>query len=218
MMPETSVPLLEAAGTFSTMEFRLNVPLVSKTGAVLGSTVIGTTAVFVPIASMAVNVSPEQLRSRSFVASVAASLSRHGVEPSELVLEITESVFADAEHVLTRVREIRELGIRLAIDDFGTGYSSLSYLRDYPVDILKIDRSFISRIGTTTRDDALVRSMLGLAEQFELEVIAEGIETVQQLEFLQELGCDELQGYLLSRPIPSAEFWENPSIMNGLTI
>jgi len=122
------------------------------------------------------------------------------------VLEITESVtVADTDVTIARLRALKDLGIGLAIDDFGTGYSSLRYLRRFPVDLLKIDRSFVTGVGRNSEDNAIVSSVIGLAHTFGLGVVAEGVETVEQLEALTRFGCDYAQGYNWRRPAPADE-------------
>ena len=156
--------------------------------------------------SMAVNLSGRQIEDPALVADVAAALSESGLPPHLLTLEITESVLmADVEATTTTLRALKDLGVRLAIDDFGTGYSSLSYLRRFPVDILKIDRSFVATLNASDTDTALVRSILSLGQTLELETIAEGIEEAAQLDQLQKLGASLGQGFYFARPLdPSA--------------
>ena len=121
-------------------------------------------------------------------------------------MEITENVFMDkSPYVHKTFNALKELGVGIALDDFGTGYSSLGYLKDFPVHSVKIDRSFVKDIDTDARDNALVRSIISMAHNMGLTVTAEGVETVTQRALLEELGCDELQGYLFSRPVPEAE-------------
>ncbi len=155
---------------------------------------------------MAVNVSPRQLRSPDLVDQVSAILANTGVNPSHLCLEITEGALmhdpAAAEQIL---RSLKGLGLRLAIDDFGTGYSSLSYLRRFPIDVLKIDRSFVSQLGIDPESTAIVTSVIHLAKSLDLEVVAEGIETTEQLAQLELLGCPRAQGYYWSRAVPAEE-------------
>ncbi|HEX3394491.1 MAG TPA: EAL domain-containing protein [Acidimicrobiales bacterium] len=156
--------------------------------------------------TMAVNVSARQLHDPGLVATVAGALADSGIDPATLVLEITESVtVADTDATMARLRALKDLGVSLAIDDFGTGYSSLQYLRRFPVDLLKIDRSFVTGLGHNTEDSAIVSSVIGLAHAFGLGVVAEGVETVEQLEALTLLGCDYAQGYNWARPAPSHE-------------
>ncbi|HZU80859.1 MAG TPA: EAL domain-containing protein [Acidimicrobiales bacterium] len=157
--------------------------------------------------SVSVNVSPVQLAEDQFVSYVEAALHRTGLAPTCLVLELTESaLLSDTERVHSRLTQLRELGIRVAVDDFGTGYSSLSYLRQFPIDYLKIDRSFVSELGQPSEQArALVRSIIGIGHDLGLRVIAEGIEEPEQLSVLQEEHCDFGQGFLLGRPVPSGQ-------------
>jgi EAL domain-containing protein (putative c-di-GMP-specific phosphodiesterase class I) len=120
-----------------------------------------------------------------------------------LILEITESVvMEDAQANIATLRTLKSLGVQLAIDDFGTGYSSLSYLKRFPVDLLKIDRSFVARLGENNEDTAIVQAVVSLAHTLDLQVIAEGIETSDQMDQLRALGCDFGQGYSIARPAP----------------
>ena len=156
---------------------------------------------------MAVNVSAKQLAHGSgLVPLVAAALRDARIDPATLVLEVTESaVMDDAEATLAILTELKGLGVKLAIDDFGTGYSSLVYLKRFPVDQLKVDRSFVSGLGTDSDDSAIVASVVGLARAVGIVAIAEGVETAGQLAALQRLGCTWGQGYLWSRPVPAEE-------------
>jgi predicted signal transduction protein with EAL and GGDEF domain len=153
---------------------------------------------------IAVNVASAQLAHRSFVPTIAAVLADTGLDPDALWLEITETtIMADTEAVAETLRAIRTLGVHLAIDDFGTGYSSLTYLRRFPVEALKIDRSFVAGIGHDREDEAIVDMILGLARALGLHVIAEGVETVEQLRQLRQLGCGLMQGFYFGRPTPA---------------
>ena len=156
---------------------------------------------------VAVNLSARQFRQDRLIESVRTALTASRLEPRYLELELTESaVMQDAEISEQIMRRLSELGLRLSVDDFGTGYSSLSYLRRLPLDKLKIDRSFIREV-TSSRDDAeIVRAIVSLAHNLHLKVIAEGVETAEQLSFLRSLGCDQYQGYLCSKPLPAGEF------------
>jgi diguanylate cyclase (GGDEF)-like protein/PAS domain S-box-containing protein len=156
---------------------------------------------------VAVNLSLSQLLQPDFSQQVAAMLERYGLLPNELELEFTESILlSEASIALDFLTDMRNLGVRLSIDDFGTGYSSLSYLKKMPVHKLKIDQSFIRDIHADQNDEAIVRSIIALGHHFNLSVIAEGIETREQLDFLQTLGCDEMQGYFYAHPLPENEF------------
>jgi diguanylate cyclase (GGDEF)-like protein len=156
---------------------------------------------------MAVNVSGHQIREPDFVKKVAAALEDSGLSPEELELEITESTIMQEDEETDRAfRELHELGVPIALDDFGTGYSSLSYLRRFSINRLKIDRSFVARIPDDLEDMAITAAIVAMAHQLLLPVVGEGVETVEQAQSLMEIGCDELQGYLFSRPVPAAEF------------
>ncbi|MDA8311146.1 MAG: EAL domain-containing protein, partial [Actinomycetota bacterium] len=159
-----------------------------------------------PRLSVAVNVSPRQFANQSLVKVVADVLSRTGLDPGLLELEVTESILvAHMEETAQSLAELRAMGIRCSIDDFGTGYSALTYLTDMPVDAIKIDPSFVSRIDTQPDAAPIVGAVIALAHSLGLQVIAEGVETVSQLRFLSEHGCDQVQGYLFSRPVPADE-------------
>jgi diguanylate cyclase (GGDEF)-like protein len=156
---------------------------------------------------VAVNLSAQQFRQKNLLEVVRAALQESGLEPRFLELELTESaVMHDAEASIEILKRLSGLGVRISVDDFGTGYSSLSYLRRLPLDKLKIDHSFIQEV-TTSRDDAqIVRAIVSLAHSLHLKVIAEGVETEEQLDFLRRLGCDQYQGYFCSKPVPADAF------------
>ncbi len=150
---------------------------------------------------VSVNVSPNQFRQSDLPAVAAAALARHGLEPDRLVLEITEGVFIqDAATAVTVLNALRSLGVRLALDDFGTGYSSLSYLQQFRFDKIKVDQSFVRRLGEDENSLTIVRAITHLGHNLGLEVTAEGVETAEQLAMLRDLGCDQMQGYLFARP------------------
>jgi EAL domain-containing protein (putative c-di-GMP-specific phosphodiesterase class I) len=153
---------------------------------------------------MEVNVSGRQLNHKSLVADVAHILADSGLEPENLVLEITESVLMDDIDVaVERLRELKDIGVSIAIDDFGTGYSSLAYLRQLPIDILKIDKTFVDAASAgNPGGDAILRAILDLGKGLELKTIAEGVEEASQANYLKNLGCDSAQGYLYARPMP----------------
>ena len=156
---------------------------------------------------LSVNVSSVQFRETSFCQIVAAALHDFAIPPGMLVLEITESGLMDGSpEAEARLCEIKELGIGYALDDFGTGFSSLSYLKRFPVDIVKIDRSFINDCPDDHNDAHLVEAIIHMAHSLDRRVTAEGVETEEQYEFLRELGCDFLQGYLVGRPVPAEAF------------
>jgi EAL domain-containing protein (putative c-di-GMP-specific phosphodiesterase class I) len=153
---------------------------------------------------VAVNISPRQFNHPDFMATVRETLRSTGVDPAQIELEITEgSVMNDAEASISQLHALRAIGLQLAIDDFGTGYASLSYLRRFPLNRLKIDRSFIMQISATEQDDTIVRTVIELAHSLGLSVTAEGVETVEQESRLRHWGCDLVQGFLHSRPAPA---------------
>jgi EAL domain-containing protein (putative c-di-GMP-specific phosphodiesterase class I) len=151
---------------------------------------------------VAVNVSARQLRDPGFAEDILAGLDKHGLAPAELEIEITESLFAgDAATVQRALQPLREAGVWVALDDFGTGYSSLSALQSLPIDVLKIDRSFVVELGVRESAQAVVRSIIALARALGKRVVAEGVETREQERHLLALGCDEFQGYLYAAPM-----------------
>lgn len=151
---------------------------------------------------VSVNLSVHQLRQGKLVSLVRQVLEETGLEPRYLELELTESQLLDSvEHIIATFQQLRDLGVKLAIDDFGTGYSSLSYLKRIPVDYVKIDQAFIRGLGEGTEDAAITRAIIAMAHGLSLKVVAEGVEHQEQLEFLKAERCDEVQGYLISRPV-----------------
>jgi diguanylate cyclase (GGDEF)-like protein/PAS domain S-box-containing protein len=155
---------------------------------------------------VAVNLSPVQFRSRNLVQAVISALAHSGLSPLRLELEITESVFlAETEANLAILHQLRELGVRISMDDFGTGYSSLSYLRSFPFDKIKIDRSFVKDLADRPDCVAIVRAISGLGRSLKITTTAEGVETVDQLDWLRNEGCDEVQGFLFSAAKPAGE-------------
>ena len=155
---------------------------------------------------VAVNVSPRQFGDPALVPSVLDALSRNGLAPEQLELEITEgAVIEKYAATLAALHTFREHGVRIALDDFGTGYSSLSYLRQIPIDIIKVDRSFVGRLAEGGRSTAIVEAILALARALGLSVTAEGVETHEQAAALKTMNCQNVQGYLFSRPVPAAE-------------
>lgn len=157
--------------------------------------------------TLAVNVSAQQFRQPDFVETVALALMRHAFDPSRLKLELTESVIVnDVVDVVEKMHRLRAMGVALSMDDFGTGYSSLSYLKQLPLDQIKIDQSFTRDISTDPTDAIMVKTIIDLARNFNLHVIAEGVETEEQLAFLQRHGCMAYQGYLFGKPVPIERF------------
>ena len=158
-----------------------------------------------PRRTLAVNVSGVQLLHRDFAERVLDIAAWSDVDPHQLVLEVTESVFFDARcHVIAQLETLRAAGIRVALDDFGTGYSSLGRLQELPVDIVKIDKSFVSMLRTGAEKLPILTSMIHMARSLGLKVTAEGIETPEQARYLMDHGCDALQGFLFSRPEPES--------------
>ena len=156
--------------------------------------------------SVSINLSVKQLERGNFPSLLQDCIRRHGLDASRLEIELTESVVLVLEDALARLGELKALGVRLALDDFGTGYSSLSYLNRLPVQVLKIDRSFISGIGLRRSDESIVKAMVDIARSLQLVSVAEGVETQQQLAFLQQLDCAEVQGFLYGAAIPAPDF------------
>ncbi len=157
-----------------------------------------------------VNLSARQIAQPHLVDQVVAAMAAGGIKPSSLCLEITETaLMSDPAAGLRVLQDLRSLGVELAIDDFGTGYSSLSYLKRFPVDVLKIDRSFVDGLGDDPEDTAIVTAIISLARALGLRVVAEGVETRRQLDELRRLGCDRGQGFMFARPRPAALLWES---------
>jgi EAL domain-containing protein (putative c-di-GMP-specific phosphodiesterase class I) len=155
---------------------------------------------------MAVNVSPRQLVDPAFPSVVDEALRLSGVPAEALWLEITETaMIADTEAALTCLQELVAVGVRIALDDFGTGFSSLSLLQRFPLHQLKIDRAFVAGVADRPSDRALVRTIVAMARALDLDLVAEGVETVEQLAAVRQLGCGTAQGYLLCHPLPAEE-------------
>ncbi|MDQ4094662.1 MAG: EAL domain-containing protein [Actinomycetota bacterium] len=174
--------------------------------------------------TMSVNLSAKQLRDVAIVDELRYALEDAGARPELLTLEITESVMAeDVDETIERLTQLKELGVRLAIDDFGTGYSSLSYLQNFPIDILKIDRSFISQLDADAEGSSLARTIIGIGQSLRLTTVAEGVETQEQSRALSELGCSRGQGYLFAKPRPVDAFvayvrdWTPARSLTGVT-
>jgi len=160
-----------------------------------------------PEVTVAVNISARQFREKNLFQLVQTILAETGLAPGQLELEVTESVIMhDAQQVIASLQAFRDMGVRLSVDDFGTGYSSLSYLKRFPVDRLKIDQSFVRDLSTDADDVAIAQAIITLGHTLNLRVIAEGVETPEQLAFLRAHQCDEMQGYLFGKPMPAEEF------------
>jgi diguanylate cyclase (GGDEF)-like protein len=198
-----------ARGLISPAEF---IPVAEETGLIipLGEWVLRRacqeTAPWPEHIKVAVNLSPAQLKSRNLMQLVMSALAESGLAPSRLQLEITETVLMqNTFNTLATLHQLRKLGVQIAMDDFGTGYSSLSYLRSFPFDKIKIDRSFIQDLSNGAEPLAIVHAVTGLAKSLNMISTAEGVETQQQLDHLQNVGCTEMQGYLFSRARPAHE-------------
>jgi diguanylate cyclase (GGDEF)-like protein/PAS domain S-box-containing protein len=160
-----------------------------------------------PPMRIAINTSAADLRAKDFVAAVRTILAETGLEPRYLELEFTEKfLMHDTQATATVLRQLKEIGVHLALDDFGTGYSSLSYLKRFPIDTLKIDQSFVRDLTTDTDDASIVRAVIGMGDSLHMLVVAEGVETREQLEFLREHACPEGQGFYFSHPVVAGEF------------
>jgi EAL domain-containing protein (putative c-di-GMP-specific phosphodiesterase class I) len=155
---------------------------------------------------VSVNISMYHFKQKDIVKNISAVLKRTGLTPRLLELEVTERVTTDIEHAFSIFHELKQLGVSISIDDFGIGYSSLNYLKKLPIDKIKIDSSFVKGMLECKKDTAIVSSIITLAHNLELQVIAEGVEDGQQLSLLKKLGCDQIQGYLISKPIVSNNF------------
>jgi EAL domain-containing protein (putative c-di-GMP-specific phosphodiesterase class I) len=156
---------------------------------------------------VAVNISAAEFRHKDFLAGVTTILQETGLDPGYLELELTETILMhDVDAAVMLLEALKAMGVRLVIDDFGTGYSSLSYLQRFPIGILKIDQSFVRDIVNDTDDATIVTAVIGMGKNLKLRVIAEGVETREQLEFLQNQQCDEGQGFHFSRSLSADEF------------
>ena len=160
-----------------------------------------------PLATIAVNISAMEFRDEHFLGGVFAILKDTGLDPRSLELELTESVLMKrADSTESILKTLRASGVQIAVDDFGTGYSSLSYLRKFPIDALKIDQSFVRQITTAPDETIIVTAVISMGRSLNLRVVAEGVETQEELAFLQAHHCDEAQGFYFSRPLLPAQF------------
>ena len=196
-------------GMISPMDF---IPLAEETGLItqLGDWILRKACMDAAAWSrevrVAVNLSPVQFRNSNLVQSVISALAASGLAPERLELEITESVLLqDSEATLAALHKLRSFGVKISMDDFGTGYSSLSYLRSFPFDKIKIDRSFVHELATREDSMAIVRAVTGLGKSLGISIVAEGVETNEQLGLLRTEGCTEVQGFLFSRPRPAQD-------------
>jgi diguanylate cyclase (GGDEF)-like protein len=198
---------------------KLFIPLAEEIGLItrLGEWVIRTAcseaANWPTDVAIAVNVSPVQFRNQNLTQVVTNALASAGLKSHRLCIEITEGALMEhTDDAIATLHQLRALGVKIAMDDFGTGYSSLSYLQKFPFDKIKIDRSFIAELSQKEESAAIVRAVTGLAASFKMATTAEGVETEEQRDMAQSLGCTEMQGYLISRPLPAGE------ILNLLTL
>ncbi len=158
---------------------------------------------------LSVNVAPHEFQQEDFVEIIYEILKDTELPPLQLGLEITERLLmSDLQDTIDKLHQLKSLGVTLAIDDFGIGYSSLSYLRRFPIDTLKIDRSFLLDVTSNEDSAAIVRAITGMARALQLQVVAEGVEQREQIDFLKAEGCHEIQGYYYSRPLPPERFTE----------
>jgi diguanylate cyclase (GGDEF)-like protein len=156
--------------------------------------------------SVAINISSKQFHDSDLAAYIEQAIKRHGIDARQIKLELTESMLVlDTDQVAAKLLRLKRLGVAICIDDFGTGYASLSYLRQFPIDILKIDKSFIQNIGLSEQNDAIVLAIINLAHDLHFHVVAEGVETQAQRAFLTRHQCDTFQGFLFSRPVAAAD-------------
>ncbi|MBT4522778.1 MAG: EAL domain-containing protein [Halieaceae bacterium] len=157
--------------------------------------------------SIAVNITPSLLLGDEIISVVRDALDIHMVKPKRLTLEVLESIMVEnQEAMLSQLERLRKIGVKISIDDFGTGFSSLSYFRDLPADEIKIDKSFVIPMLSSKKDHAIVKSVIDLAHNFSLQVVAEGVEDMEIAARLTDLNCDVLQGYVFDRPLPAADF------------
>jgi EAL domain-containing protein (putative c-di-GMP-specific phosphodiesterase class I) len=200
-------------GLVSPLDF---IPLAEETGLIvqIGEWVLSNAckrskawqAQIAPDLRVAVNLSPRQVADPMLFSNLKRIIRDSGLDPSRLELEITESVvMSNGESAVDVLHQLKSIGVQIALDDFGTGYSSLAYLKRFPIDTLKVDRSFIRDVPTDCGDMEITRAIIAMAHGLKLKVVAEGVETVEQLEFLRNERCDAVQGYLLCRPLPENE-------------
>ena len=158
---------------------------------------------------LAVNISVHQLMQDDFIQRLQRILREENYPPELLELEITESILMESlEENVKKLKQLRQMGMHISLDDFGTGYSSLTYLSRLPIDVLKIDKSFVQEVGITEHGAAIIGTIIELAHQINMAVVAEGVETLGQLDSMRELNCDYLQGYLVSRPLSAQQFFD----------
>jgi PAS domain S-box-containing protein len=201
ILPETFIPIAEETGLILPIgEWVLRTVCSESKGWVTD----GITTLYVTV-----NLSSIQLRQKDFADTVIRVLKESGMDPHYLELELTESILMqNVEATAAKLQEMKDFGIQVSLDDFGTGYSSLSYLKRFPIDAIKIDRSFVKDIEKNRDSASIVNAIIAMAHSLDMKVVAEGVETEQQLAFLKERGCDQIQGYLISPPLPKDELME----------
>jgi EAL domain-containing protein (putative c-di-GMP-specific phosphodiesterase class I) len=159
-----------------------------------------------PTIPVSVNVSARQFQQADFVSKVASTLKRHAVHPRLIEIELTEGLLmTDLDAARRSLQELKEIGVRVSIDDFGTGHSCLNYLRRFPIDVLKIDKSFVQEVGESDDSTIIVEAIISLARALQLDTVAEGVETREQLDFLVERGCQVAQGFLFGQPMTAED-------------
>jgi diguanylate cyclase (GGDEF)-like protein/PAS domain S-box-containing protein len=197
--PDHFIPIAEETG--------LIVPIGAWVAGQVCRDMAGWTEAGLPCPRIAFNVSSRQFADRTLVEAIRAGMQANGIHGDQLEVEVTERLVLDrTPATLQLLEEMQDLGIRFSVDDFGTGYSSMSYLTAYPFDVLKVDRSFVSKVTESKQDAALTQAIVAMARAIDLEVVAEGVETEEQLEFLRQVGCTFAQGYLFARPAPNEAF------------
>jgi EAL domain-containing protein (putative c-di-GMP-specific phosphodiesterase class I) len=196
LQPEAFLDVAEESGLLITMDERVLADAIKQVGG-WRVRLAGT-----QFAEVAINVTARHLADVGFQRSVFDQLAAHGVDPANLQLEVTERVLMEASNsAITGLRRLRESGVQVGLDDFGTGYSSLAYLRQFPLDFVKIDKSFIDDMGRVNGNLAIVAAIISLSHALELTVVAEGVETQEQLRILEDLDCDRAQGFLFAKSI-----------------
>jgi EAL domain-containing protein (putative c-di-GMP-specific phosphodiesterase class I) len=164
--------------------------------------------------SLSVNLSPRQFADKNLVPQIRRVLELNQLPPYQLEIELTESMLmSNTDHTRSLLRSLKNMGLKLSVDDFGTGYSSLAYLKQFALDALKIDKQFIDHLTPSQKDEAIARSIIQLGHNLGMQVIAEGVETAEQVESLQHLGCDVVQGFYFGRPVPAGEVGRLPHEM-----
>jgi len=197
--PNEFIPLAEESG--------LIIPLGEKVIELVCRQIRAWREEGLPPLKVAINISARQFRQENLGETVRRLLEEYQVPGEMLDIELTESmVMHDTDHAALTLRELKDLGVTLSLDDFGTGYSSLSYLKRFPIDYLKIDRSFVRDINSNADDAAIASAVIAMAHSLGLNVVAEGVETAEQLALLRQHGCDEFQGYFFSRAVPAGDY------------